>query len=198
MPLSDVRETAANALIRRVAGGSRASETTQCARHHSAKPAIRHRRARRRHGEGESGHHVITAANATGTTRGVQKYARCACSRDASCANRSESLSARSCSRHEGRWHWGCCSGCVPRIGFSSRETQRRDSWFAGPHFRGSPRQRVSTVDARGDYSRPARRRHADAPADHAHPHSGRWTVLLLGETVHRLPLCTFAFISKL
>ena len=38
MPLSDVRETAANALIPRVVGGRRASETTQCARHHSAAP----------------------------------------------------------------------------------------------------------------------------------------------------------------
>jgi hypothetical protein len=38
MPLSAGRETGANALIRRVAGGWRASETTQCARHHSAHP----------------------------------------------------------------------------------------------------------------------------------------------------------------
>ena len=36
MPLSDLRETGANALIPRVAGGRRASETTQCACHHSA------------------------------------------------------------------------------------------------------------------------------------------------------------------
>ena len=36
MPPSDARETGANARIPRVAAGRRASETTQCARHHSA------------------------------------------------------------------------------------------------------------------------------------------------------------------
>jgi hypothetical protein len=36
MPPSDLWETGANALIPRVAGGRRASETTQCARHRSA------------------------------------------------------------------------------------------------------------------------------------------------------------------
>ena len=36
MPLSDAREPGANALVPRVAGGRRASETTQCARQHSA------------------------------------------------------------------------------------------------------------------------------------------------------------------
>jgi hypothetical protein len=40
MPLSDARETGANALIPRVAGGRRASETTQCARHQSAAPPL--------------------------------------------------------------------------------------------------------------------------------------------------------------
>ena len=40
MPLSDARETGANALIPRVAGGRRAFETTQCARHHSAAPPL--------------------------------------------------------------------------------------------------------------------------------------------------------------
>jgi hypothetical protein len=36
MPLSDARETGANALLSRVGGGRRASETTQCAGQHSA------------------------------------------------------------------------------------------------------------------------------------------------------------------
>jgi hypothetical protein len=36
MPLSDAPKTGANALMQRVAAGRRASETTQCARHHSA------------------------------------------------------------------------------------------------------------------------------------------------------------------
>ena len=41
MPLSDARETGTNALVPRVAGGHRASETTQCAHQHSA--ASQHR-----------------------------------------------------------------------------------------------------------------------------------------------------------
>jgi hypothetical protein len=82
---------------------------------------------------------------------------------------------------------------CVTRIP-GSCETQRRDG---GSQFssRVPFAQRAATADApRGDYLRLALSvEHAAAPAAHAHRRSGRWTVSLVGGTVHRLPLATFS-----
>ena len=82
MPLSDARETGANALIPRVAGGRRASETTQCASPSAASPlgigrAIRTVRSRAvPHSPKENG-----GASAGGSQAARRVSAHCACSR---------------------------------------------------------------------------------------------------------------------
>ena len=81
MPPSDARETGANALIPRVAGDRRASETTQCASPSAASPlgigrAIRTVRSRAvPHSPKENG-----GASAGGSQAAMRVSAHCACS----------------------------------------------------------------------------------------------------------------------
>ena len=82
-------------------------------------------------------------------------------------------------------------SRCVTRIRSSSRETERTGGGSLVLLTAGPIRQRAATADApRGAYSRLALRAGSPTLPPHAHLRSGRWTVSLLGGTVHRLPLC--------